>query len=173
MLNTENVTRCLLKNQLPLTAFICTLTHSYHLAEDVFQDVCMKALHAEMQFESEEHLVNWARVTARNRAIDSMRALHGKFECLSDTTLERIASIIHGSYSSQNQKQDALMECLKTLTASSREILRLRYFEGMSSSMVAKTINRKVTTVYQSITRIHHALSSCIEKRIAQTESTI
>ncbi len=173
MLTREEITRCLLRNQLALTAFLCTLTHSFHQAEDLFQDVCMKAINTELSFESEEHLIHWARLTARHRAIDAMRATHGKFESLSDVTLEKVAAAMHSSnYSTQHLYQDALRECLKNLTANSLMILRLRYFEGLTSSSIAKTIDRKVTTVYQSIARIHSSLQACVEKRVKHTEQS-
>jgi RNA polymerase sigma-70 factor, ECF subfamily len=46
MLTPESLTAILLAERLPLTAFFASVTRDFHLAEDVFQEVCVKAVGA-------------------------------------------------------------------------------------------------------------------------------
>lgn len=171
MLSKEDITAILLSDRLPLTAFIATVTRNYHLAEDVFQDVCMKAMGREADFESAAHLLNWARLAGRNRAIDLLRVRDGKYEGLSEELLESLAIFWPDLQpGGGRERQTALEHCLELLTPNNRELLRLRYFQGRSGSDVAQALGRKLETVYQALARIHKSLAQCIQQRLLTLE---
>jgi hypothetical protein len=44
MLAPESIAATLLAERLPLTAFVASVTGDFHLAEDVFHEVCVKAI---------------------------------------------------------------------------------------------------------------------------------
>ncbi len=161
----------MLKERLSLTAFLATVTRNYHLAEDVYQDVCVKAIGHEDGFESELHLLNWARLSGKNRAIDLLRVRDGKYEGLSPELLDSIASV-WPQYEQVDMRlrQKALEDCLATLTDNNRTILRLRYFEGRRGTDVAEILGRKLETIYQALARIHKSLGECIQTRILTME---
>ena len=92
MLRPEDIPAILFPERLSLLAFISSVTRDYHLAEDVFQEVCAKAVARAGEFDSSAHLVHWARLTGKNRAIDIMRARDGRMECLSDNLLSTLAA---------------------------------------------------------------------------------
>jgi RNA polymerase sigma-70 factor (ECF subfamily) len=171
MLSREDTTAILLGERLPLTAFIASVTRNYHLAEDVFQDVCVKAIGREEPFESVQHLLNWARLAGRNRAIDQLRVRDGKYEGLSQELLESLSAVWPESQSGHiRERQLALEHCLGAITSNNRELLRLRYYEGRSGIEVAQTLNRKLETVYQALARIHKTLAQCIQQRLLTLE---
>lgn len=120
-------------------------------------------------FESASHLVNWARLTGKNRAIDILRARDGRYLGLSEEMLALLsdewpditrAAAVH----------EALDNCLMQITPNNRELLRLRYFEQRNCADVAAILGRKIETVYQALARLHKTLGNCIRKRL-QTES--
>ena len=161
----------LLRERLAVTAFVATVTRNYHLAEDVFQDVCVKAIGREQGFESAAHLLNWARLAGRNRAIDLLRVRDGKYEGLSAEVLDKLSSVWPESRAANlREKHEALRHCLEELTPNNREILRLRYFEGRSGIDVAQVLGRKLATVYQALARIHKQLGECIRMRMLVLE---
>ncbi|QDT65150.1 sigma-70 family RNA polymerase sigma factor [Calycomorphotria hydatis] len=168
MLSREQATAILLEERLSLTAFIMTIVRSFHLAEDIFQDACVKTLLREEQFESKDHLLKWTRVLCRNRAIDVIRSRDGKYVGLSEEALGVIAADwneheVNGS----DEARDALSHCLSDLTSYNRKVLQLRYFEGRSGLEVADMLGKKPATVYQALARIHRMLESCIQTRLA------
>lgn len=172
MLSPKDITACLLRERLSLVAFLTSVTRNFHLAEDVFQDVCVKAIGHESGFETVGHLVNWARLTGRNRAIDLLRARDGKYEGLSEELLDSLATVWPDeALETQRQKQAALERCMERLTRNNREIIRLRYFEGRSSGDIARLLGRKLETVYQSLARIHKALAECVSSQRLRWES--
>ena len=163
----EEVTAALLKDRLALTSYFSCVTKDFHLAEDIFQEVCVKAVTRAQDFESARHAVLWARVTGRNRAIDLLRSQRGNEVQLSENMLTTLADE-WPSDAQVDALRTALAECLPVLTSNNRELLRLRYFEQRSCGEVAAILARKLETVYQSLSRIHRTLGDCIRKRLAQ-----
>lgn len=168
MLTREEATAILLEERLALTAFVVTIVRSFHIAEDIFQDTCVKSLLREDLFESREHLLKWARVLCRNRAIDVIRSRDGKYDGLSEEVLSLLsADWPDNEDEGLSETRDALAHCLEKLTSNNRRILQLRYFEGRSGIDVAKILGRKPATVYQALARIYNLLEMCIQSRLA------
>ena len=137
------------------------------MAEDVFQDVCIKALKQKDPFNDEAHVRRWARRVARNRAIDLIRK-KGKQAILLD---EEILELIEQEWPEDRPQEThvkitALKACIEKLTPYSKEIINLRYIEGLGGIEVAEILNRKVDTIYKALARLHVGLRECIQKRM-------
>jgi RNA polymerase sigma-70 factor, ECF subfamily len=165
----ESTAAILLAERLPLTAFFACVTRDYHLAEDVFQEVCVKAVARAVTFDSPAHLMNWARLTGKNRAIDILRARDGRYVGLSDAMLACLAEEWPPQTRADSMRE-ALARCLTQITPNNRELLRLRYFERRNCADVAAIMGRKIETVYQALARLHKTLGDCIRARL-QTDS--
>ena len=166
MLPAERIAAILLAERLPLTAFISGVTRDFHLAEDVFQEICVKAIARANEFESPEHVIHWARLSGKNRAIDILRTRDGRYEGLSDELLSKLAADWPDRAS--GPLQESLTRCIDRLTPNNRELLRLRYFETRSCVDVAEILGRKVESVYQALARIHKTLGDCVRSHLGQ-----
>ena len=65
----------------------------------------------------------------------------------------------------------ALRQCLETLTENARNIVRLRFFEGLRSDQVAEKLDRKPDAVYKALQRIYDSLGDCIRRKLIQIET--
>lgn len=153
-----------------LLAFVLGLVRDPHLAEDVFQEVCAKAVARAGEFESVAHVVSWARVAGRNRAIDILRTRDGRHVGLSEELLAVLAEE-WPRRAEVDAMHDALEHCLEELTPNNRELLRLRYFEQRPCAEVAEQMGRKLETVYQALARLHRALGDCVRGRLKDEEA--
>ena len=167
MLRPDEIAAILLAERLPLTAFVASVTRDFHLAEDIFQELCVKAVATAAQFESPQHLLHWARLAGKNRAIDVLRTRDGRYEGLSDDVLEKLASE-WPSQADVSPMRAALAFCIEQVTPKNRELLRMRYFERRSCDELAAILGRKIETVYQALSRLHKALGECIRARLQQ-----
>jgi RNA polymerase sigma-70 factor (ECF subfamily) len=165
MLPTATITATLLAERMPLTAFFAAVARDFHVAEDIFQDVCVKALTRTTAFESTAHLLAWARLLGKNRAIDILRARDGRFVGLSDEVLALLATE-WPDRSQTDGLQEALGHCIEQITEHNRHLLRLRYFEQRSCGDVAAIMGRRVETVYQALARLHRTLGECLRGRL-------
>ncbi len=171
MLHAEDIAAILLAERMPLTAFIASVTRDFHLAEDVFQEVCVKAVGRAAEFETAAHVMNWARLAGKNRAIDILRARDGRYVGLSDEMLAALAAE-WPEQSQADDMQEALGHCIEQITPNNRELLRLRYFERRNCTDVAAIMGRKIETVYQALARLHKTLGDCMRLQIQNETSS-
>ena len=61
-----------------------------------------------------------------------------------------------------NTKLTALRDCLEQLPGKSRELVRLRYYEGWDVTVLADKFKMKSATVRQTLLRIRRKLYVCI-----------
>lgn len=171
MLTREETTAILLEERLLLVAFIGMIARNYHLAEDIFQELCIKAIVRENAFESREHLLKWARISGKGRAINALRATSTQYDDLDAKTLEALAdSWPDSQHLHADDPTEVLAGCLKELTEHNRRIVRMRYFEGYSGHEIAEMLGRKLSAVHQALARIHKTLGECIRRRTPPTE---
>lgn len=170
-LDQETVARLLLQQRMELTAYIQSIVRDIHMAEDVFQDVCVKAIKRHDTFNDAIHLAKWTRRVARNRSIDSLRRKENQTLVLNEEVLELLeADWPEEEQGAPTKAIEALRSCMGKMTPYSREILRLRYMEGLPGTQVAETLNRKVDTVYKALTRIHMGLRDCVKRQMTRRE---
>ena len=139
-----------------------------HTAEDIFQNVALKAMTKGTQFESGGALMSWAFITARREGIDWLRRQKNAPVCLDDTILELLEQewadeAAHGVIRGQ-----ALRDCLEELPAKSRDLLKRRYFNGHACEELAAQLGAGLDAVYKRLSRLHQSLRKCIETKLAQ-----
>jgi RNA polymerase sigma-70 factor (ECF subfamily) len=64
----------------------------------------------------------------------------------------------------EGQKRQ-LRGCLERLSRPSRELVQLRYFEELGIDAIAARVQRSPGALYTAFSRIHAALSRCLEKQ--------
>ena len=166
-LTPDTIVRTLFDARSRLSAAIWLVVRDAHAAEDLFQNVSVKALTKNVEFEHEGQLLSWAHVTARREAIDWLRK-HRRTTVTLDVDL---LDILEAEWSARpppsGVRVDALRDCLDETPADARRMLELRYFEGRSCEEVARHAGIGLDAVYQRLSRLHRALKFCIERRLS------
>jgi RNA polymerase sigma-70 factor, ECF subfamily len=165
------IIRTLLAARPRLLAAAWVVVADAHLAEDIFQTVSVRAMEPELEFASEPALLSWAHVVARREGLQWLRKHRRESVGLDEDVLELVESEwVLTSVEQTSREAEMLAECLKTVSEASRRLLELRYFEDRSCGEVADVIGCGLDAVYQRLSRLHRALKTCIETRIAQNE---
>jgi len=140
-----------------------------HAAEDIFQNVVLKAMTKGAQFESGGALMSWAFITARREGIDWLRRRKNAPVCLDETILELLEQEWADEALGQaDGRSQALRDCLEELPAKSRDLLKRRYFDGHACEEVAQQLGAGLNAVYKRLSRLHQALKKCIETKLEQ-----
>lgn len=164
----DQVAQWLLGKQLQITAYARVIVKDLHLAEDIFQEVCVAAIKACGQFDSPEGTVRWAMKVARNRALDHLRRKKNQAFPLSPDLLDQLAEDWMHAISEKDRRLypdtafEHLEECLDTLTPRTRKLLDLRYRQGKKPADIAVLLGQKLQAVYKTITRANATLKSCM-----------
>ena len=137
-----------------------------HAAEDIFQNVALKAMTRDVSFDAEGALLSWAFITARREGLDWLRKHRRETVGLEPGLLE----LLDGEWThapAGNARTDALRDCLDATPEESRRLLKLRYFDGHSCDEVADRMGVGLNAIYKRISRLHESLRMCIEGKLA------
>ena len=166
-INEEGILQLLMKNRTRVSAAAWVVVRDAHAAEDIFQNVALKALTKNVVFESDGALLSWAFITARREGIDWLRRHRKEVSGLGDEILELLERDWLGENPAQvSERTDALRQCLEGLPETSKKMLRLRYFEGYCCEEVARKLELGLNAIYKRLSRLHVSLRECIECRL-------
>jgi len=172
-LNEQEVLQTLMNWRSRISAAAWVVVHDTHAAEDIFQNVALKAMTKNVTFDSEAAVRSWAFITARREGIDWLRKHKHEKNCLDDSILEILENDwICEPAAASGTRVEALRECLDSIPENSRQLLRLRYFEGYSCEEVASQLGAGLNAVYKRVSRLHQSLKTCIETRIERAGET-
>ena len=158
--------RLLMRDRAKLFGYIWSIVRDEHVTEDILQDVSALAIAKREEIESDDHLLGWCRVTARNRCLLAMRDRRQKPASLDDGVLAKLEDQ-WAEYDpvESNDVVDALRGCIDELTPHARKIITERYAAGLTGTELAARFNQKTKSLYVTISRIHRTLGDCIRRR--------
>lgn len=163
--HSPSVVAWLLAEQVKITAYAKSVVGDWQSAEDIFQEVCVRALEASDSFESQDHALRWSMRVAKNAALDRLRRRKVRGQSISPEVLETIAEEWEVDLEHEQLQTEKLILCMEQLTPRVRAVLRLRYEEGEKSGAIAEAMNQKIETIYKTITRAHAKLRQCMEQQ--------
>ena len=168
-LTEQEILQSLMKSRSRVSAAAWVVVRDTHAAEDIFQNVALKAMTREVSFETESALLSWAFITARREGIDWLRRHKREASRLDGDILE----ILEHEWRSQTTQPsgarvEALQDCLEAAPEASRRLLKLRYFDGYSCEEVAEQMDVGLNAMYKRVSRLHQSLKECIEARLNQ-----
>lgn len=171
-LNNTSILQTLMKWRSKVSASAWLIVRDSHIAEDIFQNVALKAMTREVSFESEGALLSWAFIAARHEGIDWLRRQKRTNQLMD----QEILSILEREWQlsatrAAGVKLEALRDCVDDAPEPSRRLLRLRYFDGMNCEEIAQQFGIALTAVYKRLSRLHEALKNCVEQKLAFHES--
>jgi RNA polymerase sigma-70 factor (ECF subfamily) len=169
-LDHQGIVRALLAVRTRISAAVWLIVRDAQTAEDIFQDVSVKALSDDVSFAGEPQLVSWAQITARHQALNWIRSRKHRAFTLDESLLELLETEWAREASRpEGERIEALRECLEELPARSRRLIQLRYFDERPCRDVAGAFGVKLDAVYQRLARLHRALGQCIQTRLGAT----
>lgn len=166
-MNENTIVTILLKQRIRLSAVMWTIVRDTHAAEDLFQELLVKAMSERDRFSDEDQLVAWATIAAKHRAIDYVRIRDGRTRILQENVLELLSRQLDSQPNELLESRlDALRECVEALPSRSRSLIAMRYDAGLSGTEMAKQLKRTRDAVYQSLSRLHRGLRDCVDSRL-------
>jgi RNA polymerase sigma-70 factor (ECF subfamily) len=154
-LNEQKILQTLVQWRIRISASAWIVVRNTHTAEDIYQNVVLKAMTRETVFESEAAVLSWAFVTARREGIDWLlrhRLLDNDLASHSDR--------------SESARLETLQQCLESVSGEARQILDLRYFDNLDCDTIARQMHLSLAAVYKRLSRLHRNLKDCVERRL-------
>ena len=172
-LTDEDILAVLMKARERLSATVFLIIRDTQIAEDIFQNVTLKALTKGATFASEDYLLSWTFISAKREAIDWQRKQKRENTGLDSEVLEIMENEWLQRHKNKGSQQlDALRDCLEKVPSESQKLLKLRYFEGHSCGEVGKIIGLGLDAVYKRLSRLHKNIKSCMECKLQSGSSS-
>jgi len=121
-------------------------------AEDVVQDVFIKLLEKQPEFESPEHETAWLIRVTVNLCKSRLRTHWWK----------KTVPLLD-IYPAQTDEQQSIMETVLSLPSKYRAVIHLFYYEGYSTKEIAEITGQKESTVREQLTRARRMLKKFME----------
>jgi RNA polymerase sigma-70 factor (ECF subfamily) len=166
-LSQEAVVRTLLAARTRISASAWMIARDAQAAEDIFQNLSVKALAGESRFDLEAQLISWAHITARHEALNWIRSRKGRALSLDEAVLELVSTEGEAGASAEGVRIEALRGCFDALPGASRELLDLRYSDERSCADIARLLGMGLDAVYQRLSRLHRVLKECTERKLS------
>ena len=154
------------RNKKELYSFIFYIIMDEELANDLFQDTFVKIIVSlkEGRYNDDGKFILWAKRIAHNLIIDHFR-LKNKYVKISETTYENdefsIFDLLRETEENiedrlvTNQIYEDLMKITLFLPENQQEVIRLRFFDGLSFKEIAEQTNTSINT---TLGRVRYAL---------------
>lgn len=172
-LDESAILHALMQARTRLSAAAWVVVRDAHAAEDIFQNVALKAMTREVSFPNEGMLLSWAFITARREGIDWLRRNRREVVSLEEDVLD----LLEQEWQRDNAVPDgtrveALHDCLAAAPEPARRLLKLRYYEGCSCEEVATQLGVGLNAIYKRLSRLHESLKDCVEGKLRQAGGT-
>ena len=152
-----------------LMAFIYGLVRDAGIAEDLFQEVWLKLAETSEKGARIDDLGKWCRGVARNLILHHWREKRSR-TVVADSRIVDLAARAFDEQSASGRfgpsRRQALIDCVASLPGNSRELVHLKYEQGLTVEDVAKRVSRPYAGIMMALSRVRKALAVCVERRL-------
>lgn len=124
-----------------------------HVAEDVAQEAFLRAYRSLDGLREPGRVKTWLYALTRNAAIDWLRANRRKASSL-DSIEEADMEAPTAPEPAGGDRLEKLKKVLESMRADYRELILLRYFDGLSYQEIAETLGMTVGAVGEKLSRV-------------------
>ncbi|MEM1353828.1 MAG: sigma-70 family RNA polymerase sigma factor [Planctomycetota bacterium] len=145
-------------------AYIFTLTGDREQARDVLQEVNLVIWRKAEEFEPGTNFIAWAFQIARFQVMSHRQKLARDRLVFDDELITGMADIFSED-DPFDARREALASCLDRLTTNHRNLLRIRYADGLAVKDMATRLGKSANAVAKVLHRTRMALLDCIERQ--------
>src|SRR4029079_5457199 len=166
MSTAATVSQLVVKHRHELLAYLYSALPDYHAVEDLFQEVCLVVVQKAADFQDGTNFAAWARTIARHKLREQLRKRSGLL--LDDAFFDGLEQAFDEARAALDPapRKEALRLCLSELQEGARQIVTLRYDEGLDPAAIADRMGRSRIAVNSLLQRIREILKECVERRL-------
>ncbi len=166
----EQFMELLTRHQGRIFGYIFAAVRNLSDTEEIYQDTSLILWRKFAEYRPDSDFAQWACKTAKFEILHFFRAKRRHPICFSDKILTNLADVqaAPASAIADEEHQQWLSECVDELPPTDRELLDLCYDGHRTIKEVAELLQRSAQTLYNSLSRIRHALFDCIQRKRAE-----
>ncbi|MEM9185338.1 MAG: sigma-70 family RNA polymerase sigma factor [Planctomycetota bacterium] len=152
--------------QFRLHRYIYVLLGDLDAASNVLQDTNVALWRKSHQFQLGTNFSAWSRKVAFWEVRAYLRDRKRDRHVFTAELVEQLMQREEEEDPAEVEVRVALRHCLQSVSASNREMLRLRYEEGLAITALAEQVQKTPSAVKVGLMRIRRALMECIQRQI-------
>lgn len=149
-----------------LYGFVLVLTGNRADADDIFQNASVILWEKFSTYRPGTSFLAWARRIAYLETLAARRK-SSRMQTLSEDAWQILAEDALAVTDDAPDRQWALGECMEKLVPTDRRLLEQKYFSQLSVAEIAATSCKGGSSVYRALSRIHHQLLQCVERKLS------
>ena len=171
MSDAARIAQLVVKHRHGLLAYLYGVLPDAHVAEDLFQEVCVVAVQKAAEFQDGTNFVAWARTIARNKLREHLRRRTGV--AVDDAFFDGIESAFDDVRAGidPDARKEALRHCLGEVQDRARQMLVWRYDDGLTAASIAERMGKSRASVNSLLQRLREMLRECVERRSAGAQA--
>lgn len=138
----EAAFRRVMAHRTMLKAYVQVIVRDPVLAEDTFSDVTLEIARSWDRYDPTRPFEPWARGVARRIALANLRKRGRCQVALDEAVLESIGTELDrlGSEADHDLAKESLRRCLRKLSSANQALVRMRYFDDLSSQEISQAV---------------------------------
>lgn len=153
-----------------LYAYILSLAGDRDQAREVLQETNLVIWRKADQFEPGTNFIAWAFKIARLQLMAYRQKIARDRLVFDDSLLLDMADIFDED-DAFDARQDALAQCIEEIAPNHRNLIRIRYTDGLSVKEIASQLDKSANAVAKVLHRTRLALMKCIDQRLSEERS--
>ncbi len=149
-------------------AFILSLLPNWSDAEEVLQETVTVLWSKFDEFRPGTSYFAWACQVARYEVSRYLRRQHRDRLAFNDSILDAVTQTTSAMDDELAVRQQALATCYEKLAEKDRNLVTLRYREGLKADGIAARVGRSIHAIYKAMKRIRRVLYDCVTDRLAK-----
>lgn len=154
------------KAQPAVIAYVRSIVHNYHDAEDVIQATVVHIIDHYDEYDPARPFVAWAIGIARYRILHYRDQIQRKPLLLGDEAMDALTAAMAAESELMDERLEALEHCIGRLSEKHQEILIRRYRDKERRKDIAKTLGIQENSVSVMLQRIRSVLEYCVSRRL-------
>ncbi len=159
--------RLILEHKSRIYGYILRLIPNRAVADDLMQETTLVMWEKFHQFEKGTNFPAWGIQIARFKVLQYRAATKNSPIRFNQDVFNSLASPIESDHYQENQKVQALENCLRKLSKRDHKLIQLRYAEKQKIKNIAINLGWSSGMTYKLMAKIHYILKECIEKRLS------
>lgn len=139
-------------------------------ADDIFQETATTLWEKFSDYTPGTDFRAWALTIARFKVLKYFDAQKSKKVLFSSDTLATLSDRLADGMPDEQEEIEILRRCVDKLEKKGRELIIMKYTRKISTKDLATQLNRSVSGLYDTLSRIHGTLVECVRRNLAARE---
>ena len=150
-----------------LKAYLLSASGDMNAADELLGEVSSVLWEKFDSYDPDRPFRPWALGVARLEVLKWRQSLARKREVLSPEAIDALADTAGEFAAELDDRLIHLRSCLEAVSASTRRVLRLRYWRRLRVSQIAEQVGKSTAAIEMTLVRARRGLRNCVEGKLA------